>query len=169
MVFFIFFILLAYTTIFFILMFTHYTQVLLFLFFLECQQFKVWMVKSTSSAINSLLKFIKSGLLLDFFIKRICILIGFILFKVFNIDYSEKLFVERLFLKFSIFSKFFKSFLDMFSNNFTFVILPSILLIICIFFSFLVLIIRCGLQIYYLFLVFTQIILTCILVLSFFF
>ena len=75
-------------------------------------------------------RFLKSGLLFDFFLKRWFLLIGFYFFKIFNIEFSEKYFVENLFFKPSLFLKYVKNFFNIFSRNLTFHMLPIILFII---------------------------------------
>ena len=75
-------------------------------------------------------RFFKSGLLFDFFLKRWFLLIGFYFFKIFNIEFSEKYFVENLFFKPSLFLKYVKNFFNIFSRNLIFHMLPIILFII---------------------------------------
>lgn len=82
-------------------------------------------------------RFVKSGLLFDFFLKRWFLLIGFYFFKIFNIEFSEKYFVENLFFKPSLVLKYVKNFFNIFSRNLAFYMLPIILFII--FFSFIIL------------------------------
>lgn len=82
-------------------------------------------------------RFLKSGLLFDFFIKRFFLFIGFLFFKIFNVEFSEKYFVENIFFKPALLIKYVKNFFNLFARNFVFNLLPIILLVI--FFSFLVL------------------------------
>lgn len=76
--------------------------------------------------------FIKSGLLVDFYFKRFIYLIITILFKNFNIFFSEKYFIEYFFLKSILYLDFLKYLFNSFSNYFSYYMVGIIILWICI-------------------------------------
>lgn len=61
--------------------------------------------------------FWKSGMLLDFFFKKIIANFLFFFFYIFNLLFSEKYFVEQNFLKLSIYLNFLKNFSNIISKN----------------------------------------------------
>lgn len=113
-----------------------FTQALWLVFFLGHLHYNLT-VKFNKCNFFQFYRFFKSGLLFDFFLKRVFLRIGFYLFKLFNIEFSEKYFVENIFFKPTIILKYVKNFFNLFSRNLIFNILPIILLVI--FFSFIVL------------------------------
>lgn len=72
--------------------------------------------------------FIKSGLLVDFYFKRFIYLIITILFKNFNIFFSEKYFIEYFFLKSILYLDFLKYLFNSFSNYFSYYMVGIIIL-----------------------------------------
>lgn len=63
--------------------------------------------------------FIKSGLLLDFYIKKLVYKILSILYLYFNIFFSEKYLIEQNFLKILLYLDFYKNFLNFSSQYFS--------------------------------------------------
>lgn len=61
--------------------------------------------------------FWKSGLLLDFFFKKIISNIVFFLFYIFNINFTEKYIIEQNFLKLSIYLTYLNTFFNILSKN----------------------------------------------------
>ncbi len=79
----------------------------------------------------------KSGLLLDFFVKKLFLQLAYCSFFVFNIIFSEKYFIEFLFLRLKNFIKVVQKYLDNFSNEFTYSVLS--LFILTVIYSFVLL------------------------------
>lgn len=82
-------------------------------------------------------RFFKSGLLLDFILKKFVLSSLHKLFLVFNIFFNEKYLIEFLFFKFSLFNSKIRNYLSIFSNEFTFATLSLFILIIVYLFIFL--------------------------------
>ena len=72
--------------------------------------------------------FIKSGFLVDFYFKKTIYFIMIILFKHFNIFFSEKYIIENIFLKINFYINYYKYFLNSISNNFSYFIIGFIIL-----------------------------------------
>lgn len=81
-------------------------------------------------------RFIKSGLLLDFFIKKIIINISKYFFYVFNVIFNEKYFIENIFFKTLNWNRFVKTYTLVFTNNFSYIIFSLVLVILIIFLLF---------------------------------
>ena len=84
-------------------------------------------------------RFLKSGMLLDFFIKRFIYFILVFLFYIFNIKFSEKYFIEYNFLRVNRIFNYIKLILDYFSMQFiinTLVVIIGFSVIVCIIFVF---------------------------------
>jgi hypothetical protein len=85
-------------------------------------------------------RFFKSGLLLDFILKKLALNCLYTLFLVFNIFFNEKYIIEFLFFKFSAFNSKIRNYTSIFSNEFTFATLSLFILIIAYLFIFIYLI-----------------------------
>lgn len=70
--------------------------------------------------------FWKSGMLLDFFFKKIIANIVFFFFYVFNIKFTEKYLIEQNFLKLSLYLNYLKTFFNIFSKNIVYFSVGSI-------------------------------------------
>ena len=78
-------------------------------------------------------RFIKSGMLIDFFFKKLIFYKLLVLFIVSNIYFSEKFFIEYNFLIFNKYFYFFKNFLYFFNTQFAIRFLAIANLFICMF------------------------------------
>lgn len=75
-------------------------------------------------------RLIKSGLLLDFVLKKLTLHLCYLYFLIFSIFFSEKYFIEQQFLRLKTYSKFFILFFDTFSTEFAYAYLSIIILTI---------------------------------------
>ena len=75
-------------------------------------------------------RFFKSGLLLDFILKKFALNCLYVCFLVFNIFFNEKYVIEFLFFKSSILTNKIRTYLSIFSNEFTFATLSLFILTI---------------------------------------
>ncbi len=76
-------------------------------------------------------RFLKSGLLVDFFFKKYTQFFAIFLFYTSNILFSEKYFVEYMFFRFNKFREMAYLYLDYFSNEFTYVVISVAIFSVC--------------------------------------
>lgn len=105
-----------------------------FIFYTFFVRFCKLIVMFTWVTFNNFYKFIKSGLLLDFFFKKISYYIVFFLFIYFNIFFSEKYIIEYIFTNFSkkiiIIWLYFEQITTQFAYNIISIALLSIIIFI---------------------------------------
>lgn len=77
----------------------------------------------TSFLTTNFYKFIKSGLLLDFYIKRMIYKILFNIFFILNILIGEKYLIEHIFLKLNNFSTYLYLLLNLYQKKFTYTLI----------------------------------------------
>lgn len=73
-------------------------------------------------------KFVKSGMLIDFFFKKITNFLAFSFFYVNNFIFSEKYFVEYMFFRFKNFYEIINTYIESYSNEYTYVVLAIAIL-----------------------------------------
>ncbi len=98
------------------------------------------MIRFTKSFFFIYYRFIKSGFLLDFFVKRWVISLSFIFFYVFNVVFNEKYFIENIFFRLVSVNRYLRNFISVFSNNFSYVVFPLIIIFVVLSFFFLYLV-----------------------------
>ncbi len=81
-------------------------------------------------------RFWKSGMLLDFFFKKLIFYKLYFLFYIFNIKFSEKYFIEYNFLRINNYILYLKNIIDYFNNQFVIytlgLVLAFLFFILCI-------------------------------------